>query len=954
MKRLVLTLAIVLVTALWVPLAAHADFGLAQFDVSFENEDGTPATQAGSHPFAMNTFLEVSHSEKAPGKFFVDGGDIRDLILEQIKGFTGNTTAVPRCTTLEFATFEAGFPDCGDETAVGVVGAMVFSPFEALPAAVYNLTPPPGVPVRLGFIVSQVPVVIDVSVKQSPDYNAVVRQLNIPQPVTVFGGAVQLWGVPADPAHDFARGHCVTSALPRPNGIGNIVDGKLSLVKGGPTCPAGVPEENPFLVLPRSCAGPLATNYELDSWSDPGAWVRGSVPAASFTGCANLPFLPEISSEATTDSAETSSGLDFELDFEDETDHSGEGLIEPDGIAQSDLKKIVVTLPEGVTANPSLADGLGVCAPADLNRETLSTDPGEGCPNASKIGTVSVQTPLVDQLIEGSVYIAQQDDPTTSEPGAENPFDSLIAIYIVFKNQNLGILVKQAGEVEPDLRTGRLISTFEDIPQFPFTRLHFHFREGQRAPLVTPPACGTYTTTAELTPWARPGETVTQTAEFRVTRGVGGTPCPLGGVPPFDPGLEAGTANNNAGSYSPFLLRLTRRDGEQDLTKFSATLPPGVLGKLAGVGKCSEAQIAHAKAKTGRQELASPSCPTGSLIGHTQAGAGVGSALTYVPGSVYMAGPYKGDPLSVVGVVPAVAGPFDIGTVVVRFGLDLNPKTAEVETDGVSSDPIPHILRGLPLKVREIQVAVDRPEFVLNPTSCDEAQTRATLFGGYLDVFSAADDVPIQKQARFQAANCSRLGFKPKLSLRLKGGTKRGGHPSLRALYQPRPGDANVKGLVVRLPRSAFLDQGHIRTICTRVQFAADNCPKAAIYGHARAFTPLLDEPLEGPVYLRSSSHKLPDLVFDLHGIVDVEASARIDSVHGGIRTTFTDVPDAPVSKVVLNMQGGNKGLIVNSRNLCNHKSKVAADLEAHSGKRAELKPALRSRCGKGRRAKRG
>ncbi|HEU4904608.1 MAG TPA: hypothetical protein VFT19_00625 [Solirubrobacterales bacterium] len=324
-----------------------------------------------------------------------------------------------------------------------------------------------------------------------------------------------------------------------------------------------------------------------------------------------------------------------------------------------------------------------------------------------------------------------------------------------------------------------------------------------------------------------------------------------------------------------------------------------------------------------------------------------------MPGTIYLAGPYNGAPLSVVALTPAVAGPFDAGTVVVRIALDLNPRTGEVIADGAASDPIPHILKGIPLKVREIRVSVDRPGFTLNPTSCDEESTRATLFGSNLDLFSAEDDVPVALQSRYQAANCSRLGFKPRLGLRLKGGTRRGGHPALRAVLRPRPGDANLEGTVVRLPRSAFLDQAHIRTICTRVQFAADACPKGAIYGYVRAFTPLLDEPLQGPAYLRSSNNKLPDLVFDLHGIVDIEASARIDSIRGGIRATFTKVPDAPISRVLVNMRGGKRGLIVNSRNLCKGKSRVNARLTAHNGKRRALRPLLRPQCKKKRKAKR-
>ncbi len=316
-----------------------------------------------------------------------------------------------------------------------------------------------------------------------------------------------------------------------------------------------------------------------------------------------------------------------------------------------------------------------------------------------------------------------------------------------------------------------------------------------------------------------------------------------------------------------------------------------------------------------------------------------------MPGRIYLGGPYKGDPLSVIAITPAVAGPFDAGTVVVRLALSLNPKTAEVEVDGANSDPIPHILKGIVLKVRDLRVHVDRPNFTLNPTSCDESSAGATLFGSYLNVFDPADDIAVAREARYQAANCLRLGFKPRLALRLKGGTRRGAHPALHAVYRPRVGDANIEGLIVRLPRSAFLDQGHIRTICTRVQFAAENCPKGARYGFIRAWTPLLEEPLEGPVYLRSSDHDLPDLVFDLHGLVDIEVATRIDSIRGGIRATIAAAPDAPLSKVVLRMQGGGKGLIVNSRNLCAGKSRARARFTGHSGKVRNALPLLQASC---------
>ncbi|HEY8815881.1 MAG TPA: hypothetical protein VIP57_12355, partial [Candidatus Dormibacteraeota bacterium] len=324
--------------------------------------------------------------------------------------------------------------------------------------------------------------------------------------------------------------------------------------------------------------------------------------------------------------------------------------------------------------------------------------------------------------------------------------------------------------------------------------------------------------------------------------------------------------------------------------------------------------------------------------------------LTYVHGSIYLAGPFGGAPLSVVAVVPAVAGPFDVGTIVTRQALQFNPRTGEVTVDGAHSDPIPHILAGIPLVVRDIQVNVDRSGFMINPTDCSPFATRAQIFGGGTNLFSSVDDSPVGREARYQAANCASLAFKPQLSLKLKGGTHRGGHPRLRALLRPRSHDANIAGTVVRLPRSAFLDQGHIRTICTRVQYAAGAghgaaCPPGAVYGHVRAFSPLLSEPLEGPAFLRSSNHNLPDLVFSLHGLVDFEAVARLDSKHGGIRASFADIPDAPISKVVVDMQGGKKGLIVNSTDLCTAEHRANVQLAAHNGKQLRLKPALRPSC---------
>jgi hypothetical protein len=378
-----------------------------------------------------------------------------------------------------------------------------------------------------------------------------------------------------------------------------------------------------------------------------------------------------------------------------------------------------------------------------------------------------------------------------------------------------------------------------------------------------------------------------------------------------------------------------------------------VVAKIAGTDKCSDQAIEAAKRKTGKEELSSPSCPANSQVGRILAGAGVGSVLTYVPGKLYLAGPFAGAPLSVVAITSAVAGPFDVGTVVNRQALTLNPVTGQVNVDGERSDPIPHILRGIPLKIRDVRIYVDRPDFTINPTSCKRFEVAASLWGSFLEPLNPADDVPVALSTPYQAANCLNLGFKPRLSLKLKGGAKRGGHPGLRAVLKTRPRDANVGGARVTLPNSAFLDQSHIRTVCTRVQYAADNCPKAAIYGYAKAFTPLLEEPLQGPVYMRSSNNKLPDLVAALSGFVEIELVGRIDSVKGGIRASFDQVPDAPASKFILEMQGGKKGLIVNSRNLCRGTGRAKARFVGQNGKVHAFRPVLKPQCGgKGRRGR--
>ncbi|HXR60312.1 MAG TPA: hypothetical protein VN732_03190, partial [Solirubrobacterales bacterium] len=402
--------------------------------------------------------------------------------------------------------------------------------------------------------------------------------------------------------------------------------------------------------------------------------------------------------------------------------------------------------------------------------------------------------------------------------------------------------------------------------------------------------------------------------------GIGNGPCPSG-PPPFSPGATAGSLNSNGGSYTPFYLHLTREDDEQEITSYSAVLPNGITGRLAGIPFCSDGAIEAARGRGGFAETENPSCPAASRIGRTLSGYGIGSVLSYAPGSIYLAGPYHGQPLSIVTVNAATVGPFDLGTIVIRSAFEVDPETAQLRIDARGSDPIPHILEGIPLHLRDIRVYMDRPEFTRNPTSCRPSEVLSTLTGAGARFGDPGDDTTATVSSYFQLLSCREFGFRPKLGLRLRGGSRRGQHPSLRATFAARAGDANLQRIAVTLPHSLFLAQNHIRSICTKVQFSAGKCPADSAYGRAVAYTPLFDEPLRGLVYLRSTTCAkacLPDLVASLYsGSVHIVLRGRIGPAKQGIQTFFSGLPDAPIDRFVLTMNGGRRGLLVNSANIC-------------------------------------
>jgi hypothetical protein len=947
-------------------------FGVDAFDFQVGEESGAAATRAGAHPFDVTTSIDfntVSDPRPINGDLW-PAEPTKDVAVDLPPGFLGNPAGVDQCTAVDLANSAAtaARPLCSPSSQVGSVlvrvnagagGNVVVKELQG-PLPVFNMVPPPGAPARFGFNVLGVPVLLDARLRSDGDYGLSIDAANVSEGLPIVGNSITFWGDPAAAVHDAER------ACP----------GVEAPIQGGPTCSVGIPDVA-FLRNPTSCTEKgLATALHIDSWAHPAARTAAGTPDLSdprwvsatsvsheapgyplppsdpgrgaevgLGGCDKVPFTPDITVRPEITAADSPTGLDVDLTMPQEA------LRDPQQVAQADVKDSIVTQPVGVRINPATADGLTGCSEAQIGLigtgfpmpnpiHFNQADPA--CPDSSKIGTVEIDSPLQEEPLRGFIYQARQ---------GENPFGSTLAFYTVAQGQ--GLILKLPAMVRSDPQTGQVTTVFKNNPQLPFNHYRLHFFGGSRAPLITPPTCGTFTTHSTFTGWANPDTLVQTEDSFQITEGANGTPCPNGeGGRPFKPSFEAGTVNPIGGAYSPFVLKVGREDGMQELSGIETTLPPGMIGKLAGIPYCPEAAIAAARATRGLAEEAGPSCPAASQVGISDASAGAGPTPFHNPGRVYLAGPYKGAPLSVVIVTPAVAGPLDLGSVVVRVALRLDPVTTQIRA---VSDPIPTSIietgDGFPLDVRQIVVQLNRPEFTLNPTSC----APMSVSGHLTALQGASADVA----SRFQVADCDRLAFKPKLALELKGSTKRSGNPSFRAtLTMPKAPGANIARAAVTLPHSEFLDQGHIRTVCTRVQYAAgagggSQCPPGSIYGHARAFSPLLDQPLEGPVVLRSSSNTLPDLVASLDGQIHVDLVGRIDTHNSGIRNTFDLVPDAPVSKFVLTMQGGKKGLLENSTALCRGTHRATVLFDGQNGKVADMRPPLKPDC-KGRRAQRG
>lgn len=904
------------------------EFGLTAggFESRLIDSEGNDYQQAGGHPYAGKARYEfvtrrvlVPENEADESTLRPPIGHVRQVFADIPTGITGNALALPElCSGVD----EVLALTCPAGSAVGGVSLLLSGLGGAeIEFPIFAIEPEFGTPAEFAFR-DPLKNVYTLSARLRPgDGYGVSLELAPAAEVPLLKSSVQIC--------DFGAELITTNDI-------------VCKQQNDPTA-------NPkplFTNMTRCADGPPVTRTRLDSWENPGVFKEYSYPNAPVTGCDIVPFEPTVEElKPSTVDADSASGLDQKMTM------PVEGLNDPGGIAQANLKRAKITFPKGMSVNASAAGGLGACSGEQVgiaSRGGRLVPDGEPahCPDASKVGTVTIKTPILEETLTGDVYAARQGEVE----------GALIGLYLVFESAKDGIIVKVPGRVDPDPATGQLVATVDNIPQAPFSSVEVHVAGGPQATLVTPPKCGTYQIKTELSPWSAvdpnnptAAETVTQTSSFTVDHGPGGGGCPSGELKAM---LNAGSSNPVAGETSPFVMRLSRDDGTERFSGLNIHTPPGLTGYLKGIPYCPDSTIASISTDlgTGQAQIDSPSCPAASQIGTIEAGAGVGANPFYVnTGRAYLAGPYKGAPVSILAVVPAVAGPFDLGSVVIRNAVYVDPESAQLS---VVSDPIPTIIHGVLPDVRDIRVKVDRSHFTLNPTNCEPMSVKVDVKGENGGRESLSN--------HFQVRGCNKLRFEPKTFFRLFGGTRRGVNPKLRGVFVPgkKGRQANLNRLAVTIPRSEFLDQSHIRTVCTRVQFAADACPKGSIYGHVKAFSPIVDYAVRGPVYLRSSSHKLPDLVVDLHGPayqpVEVIASARIDSVKGQIRATFEHVPDVPVSKILFFQQGGKKGLLVNSRNICAHRYRATVNGIGQNAKRSHFRPAMsNSRCRKQRRAKR-
>jgi hypothetical protein len=888
-----------------------APFSVQKYELKPEEEGGVPAAQAGSHPFQLTTSFTLTETAAEEGVALP-----KNLKFNLPAGLIGNPTVIPTCSQLDFSTIVPGPANlCGPESAVGIAEVTINEPLvypigpatETVP--VFNLEPGPGEPARLGLEVDRVAEVIDTSVRTGSDYGVVVTAKTTSQSAGILSSRVTIWGVPGDPRHNVSRGwECANNGSNNPSFF--------------PTCSAQTqPPVVPFLTLPTSCGTPLKAPMQAQSWA-PGAPYLPPVESEfqeSLEGCEQLPFSPTLEVAPDTGSGSTPAGLGTTVKIckAGETGPKCKPPEEtPETRAQSAVKATTVTLPEGLQLNPGAANGLEACAAFEVGLEPefpeaaqvennhFSPNPA-GCHNAAAVGTVSIISPDLKNPLTGLVYLAREHT---------NPFEAPLVIYLTAKDEASGVVVKLAGTVTPDPVTGRLKSTFENTPQVPFNELNLKFFSGGRASVTTPPGCGAYSTETAMTPWSTGSPAPVPPSTFNVTSGPGGGPCPSNPLP-FSPSLQAGSTSTQAAGFSPFTLTINRPDGQQAVQGLTLHLPGGLAGVLASVTPCPIAQADAAQ------------CGTASLVGHSTSASGLGSEPFSLGGALYLTGPYHGAPFGLSDATPAVAGPFNLGTVIANSTIQVDPNTAAVTVTTVetrvldprgvttvASTPLPTIIKGVPVQLKELNVVTDRPNFQFNPTNCSPLTITAELNG--------SQGTSFQTSYPFKVTNCGALPFKPTFEASTEAHTSKLDGAALRVrVTSPGLGVENIAKTKVSLPIALPSRLTTIQKACVDKVFEAnpESCDEGSNIGSAIIHTPVFNNPLKGPAYLVSHGNAaFPDVEFVLKGEgLTIILDGKTDIKKGITTSTFEALPDAPFTEFETILPEGPHSALGANGNLC-------------------------------------
>jgi hypothetical protein len=916
------------------PAPASA-LGVQQVDGWFSNADGSRDTQAGSHPYEAFFSFDLNTTRQEPTRprshFIPAEGSPRNITTQLAPGLVGNPTAVPQCTREQFDEEE-----CGASTQIGFDVAELIGPFSGdeivpnhAPFPVYNLVPPPGMPAEFGFNLLGYQVFIEAGVRSGGDYGITAHADDLPDTsngIKVLGNRLVLWGEPSDPSHDAQR---------------------VSLVGGinGPCttgCSSGAARV-PFFTLPTGCEGPQPTGISVSTW-ETGAFADESflshdatgTPVGT-TGCDHLDFGPALSVAPDTGSADTPAGVTVDVNSPQE------GLTTPGALAPSDIKDTTVTLPQGFVINPGQAAGLQACKEGDVPGGDDLPLPGENgeeerfagpadCPKASKVGTVKAKTPLLNEELEGEVYVLQ------SEP----PHLKLLAAFTA-----AGVNVKLVLDAELSERTGQIATRVENVPELPVTNFRLSFSGGAQAALDTPTQCGTYDTTSDFTPWATPAvQDAFPSSAFAITSGTGASVCPSGALP-FTPSLTAGSTTDQAGGFTDFSLLLQKSDEQKRTEKLQFEFPPGFGALLSKVALCPEPQ-----ANSGE-------CTDASKIGYVTVASGPGPYPLVIPqpddpeSPMYLTGPYNGRSACTVGepecapfglsiVTHVIAGPFNLGTIITRARVEVDPRTAQIL---ITTNPLPQVVAGVPTDLRLINAIADREGFMYTPTNCSPFTFAGTAWGTS-PPGGGEPGVTAPISSPFRVGSCRSLGFSPSFAANSSGKTSKKYGASLSATLSypgntPTPGqatsEANIHTVKVELPKQLPSRLTTLQKACTAAQFNLNpaGCPSASIVGTALVHTPVLPVPLTGPAYFVShGGEAFPALVIVLQGYglsVIVEATTFISKA-GVTSLTFKTAPDAPFSSFTLTSPQGPYSALAANGNLCTSKLTMPTELIAQNG----------------------